>query len=114
MRRYILVLIAAALSLSAVMAQDAVQESGVGFLPTRQRIDRGIDQNKFVYKGEYMLGLTASYGNLSSEDADVMLLLDNIDLSLRSATVKPFFAYSYRDNLAVGLRLGYELIDIDN
>lgn len=111
MRRYILVLIAAALSLSAVRAQDAVQESGVGFLPTRQRIDRGIDQNKFVYKGEYMLGLTASYGNLSSQDADVMLLLDNIDLSLRSATVKPFFAYSYRDNLAVGLRLGYELID---
>lgn len=80
------------------------------FLPMRQRINRNIDQNKFVYKGEVMLGLTASYGSLSSQDADIMLLLDNLNMSLRSATVKPFFAYAYRDNRAVGLRLGYENI----
>jgi hypothetical protein len=29
---------------------------------------------------------------------------------LRSTTIRPFFAYAYRDNLAVGLRLGYEYI----
>ena len=113
-------LIAAAFTLSAATAQELEAQLSTDstatelkgrFLPTRQRIDRQIGQNKFVYKGEYMLGLTASYGNLSSEDADVMLLLDNLDLSLRSATVKPFFAYSYRDNLALGLRFGYELID---
>ena len=113
-------LIAAAFTLTAATAQELEAQLSTDstatelkgrFLPTRQRIDRQIGQNKFVYKGEYMLGLTASYGNLSSEDADVMLLLDNLDLSLRSATVKPFFAYSYRDNLALGLRFGYELID---
>lgn len=118
MRKYILLLIAAAFSLSAVYAQDveltslvqdSVEQRG-RFLPTRQRIDRNIDKNKFVYKGEYMLGLTASYGNLKSQDADIMLLLDNLNIGLRSATVKPFFAYSYRDNLAAGIRFGYELI----
>lgn len=118
MRKYILLLIAAAFSLSAVyaqdveltsLAQDSVEQRG-RFLPTRQRIDRNIDKNKFVYKGEYMLGLTASYGNLKSQDADIMLLLDNLNIGLRSATVKPFFAYSYRDNLAAGIRFGYELI----
>lgn len=120
MRKYTLLLLAAALSLFAANAQNvepetvakdsAVEREG-RFLPTRQRIDRNIDRNKFVYKGEYMLGLTASYGSLSSQDADIMLLLDNINLSLNQATVKPFFAYSYRDNLAAGLRFGYELID---
>ena len=121
MRRFIFVLIAALFSLSTLSANDVVavandstkvvKSKSSRFLPTRQRIDRNIDRNKFVYKGEYMLGLTASYGNISSQDADIMLLLDNLDLRLRTATIKPFFAYSYRDNLAVGLRFGYELID---
>lgn len=117
MRRLILFFVAAALSLSVVNAAepttisaDSTAQKKTHFLPMRQRIDRNIDQNKFVYKGEVMLGLTASYGSLKSEDSDLMLLLDNINLGLRSTTVKPFFAYAYRDNRAVGLRLGYENI----
>ena len=92
------------------VAEDAEEETSARFLPTRYRVDRNIGVNKFVYKGEFMLGLTASYGNLSSDDTDIMLLFDNINLGLRSATVKPFFAYAYRDNLAVGVRFGYEYI----
>ena len=86
------------------------------FLPMRQRVDRNIGVNKFVYKGECMLGLTASYGNISTEDSDIMLLLNDINIGLRSTTVRPFFAYAYRDNMAVGIRLGYQFIDgsIDN
>ncbi|MBO7243645.1 MAG: hypothetical protein J6V19_08330, partial [Alistipes sp.] len=30
------------------------------FLPTTRRVDRNIDLNKFVYKGEWMLGIAAS------------------------------------------------------
>jgi hypothetical protein len=48
--------------------------------------------------------------SLNADDTDIMLLFDNINLGLRSATVKPFFAYAYRDNLAVGVRFGYEHI----
>lgn len=80
------------------------------FLPMRQRVDRNVDNNKFVYKGEVMLGLTASYGKVNSDNSDLMLLLNGIDVGLRSTTIRPFFAYAYRDNLAVGLRLGYEYI----
>jgi hypothetical protein len=118
MKRYLALFIAAALSIIAVeaaepVAQVANQDSlttKAKFLPTRQRIDRNIGQNNFVYKGEVMLGLTASYGNINADDTDIMLLFDNINLGLRSATVKPFFAYAYRDNLAVGVRFGYEHI----
>ena len=43
------------------------------FLPTSRRVDRHVDKNKFVYKGEVMLGLAASYGKLDASDADIML-----------------------------------------
>lgn len=116
MKRYLLLLIAAAFSSIVVEAADftfspdTAEESTTTtkFLPTRQRINRNIGINDFVYKGEFMVGLTASYGNLRSEDSDIMLLFDNINLGLRTATVKPFFAYAYRNNMAVGLRFGYD------
>lgn len=77
------------------------------FLPTRRRMDREINKIKFAYKGEVMTGLTASYGTLSSDDTDFMLILDNINASGTIATVKPFAGYFYRDNNCVGVRFGY-------
>ena len=73
------------------------------FLPTRRRIDREINKLKFAYKGEVMMGLTASYGTVSSDDTDLML----IDADATIATVKPFVGYFYRDNNCIGIRFGY-------
>lgn len=77
------------------------------FLPTRRRIDREIDKIKFAYKGEVMMGLTASYGTLSSDDTDYMLVLDNISASGKVTSVKPFIGYFFRDNQCIGVRFGY-------
>ena len=77
------------------------------FLPTRRRIDREIDKIKFAYKGEVVMGLTASYGTLSSDDTDYMIILDNINASGTVATVKPFLGYFSRDNNCIGIRFGY-------
>ena len=77
------------------------------FLPTRRRIDREINKLKFAYKGEVMMGLTASYGTVSSDDTDLMLIFDNIDADATIATVKPFVGYCYRDNNCIGIRFGY-------
>ena len=110
MKRYIILFIVAAFSIASTSAVefDAMKGDSLSqkskFLPTRGRIDRKIGQHNFVYKGEVMLGLTGSYGNIKSSDSDIMLLVDNINLGLKSATIKPFFAYAYRDNLAVGMR----------
>lgn len=81
------------------------------FLPMRRRIDREIDRNKFVYKGEVMLGATASYGTISSDDTDFLLVLEHIDADGTIATVNPFFGYAYRDNRCIGVRFGYRHID---
>lgn len=80
------------------------------FLPTSRRVDRNINKNKFVFKNEFMCGLAASYGTLDASDADILLILDNIDFGLRRTQVLPYIAYAYRDNCSVGLRFGYEYL----
>lgn len=89
---------------------------GTRFLPMSRRVNRNIDVNKFVYGGEWMLGLTASYGTLSSDNSDLLLILDDINIGLKRTTVRPFLAYAYRDNRAFGVRVGYEMIkgSLDN
>ena len=80
------------------------------FLPTRKRIDREINKNRFVFKGETLCGLTISYGTLSTEDADMFPIFENIGLSGNITTVNPFAGYFYRDNNCVGVRFGYTRI----
>lgn len=77
------------------------------FLPTSRRIDREIDKHRFVFKGEILCGLTISYGTLSTEDADMFPVFENIGLSGNITTVNPFAGYFYRDNNCIGVRLGY-------
>ena len=129
MKRFILFVAAVALSLTTAMAQSdniAVatkeqmtqneatakpkRDKSQRFLPTSRRIDRNIDRNKFLYRGEVMLGLTASYGTMNAADADLLMVLDDINFGLNRLTVRPFVAYAYRDNRAVGLRFGYEMM----
>ena len=54
-----------------------------------------------------MIGLTASYGTINSEDSDLALIIDYINLSGSMFSIKPHYGYFYRDNHAIGVRLGY-------
>lgn len=91
--------------------QSAGSSQKQRFLPVRRRMDREIDKVKYVYKGEMMMGLTASYGTLSSDDTDFLVILDNINANGTIATVKPYFGYFYRDNRCFGVRFGYTYVD---
>lgn len=71
------------------------------------RVDRAIDKNVFAYKSEWICGVTASYGTLTSDDSDIALILENLNLGGSIVTVKPYFGYLYRDNFALGARFGY-------
>lgn len=97
-----------------VVASVDVVDEGVSqgrFLPMHRRIDRHINRGRFAYKGELIAGLTASYGTLSSDDTEFLVILEHLDLDGTLATVKPFLGYFYRDNRCVGLRFGYEHLD---
>ena len=95
---------------ATVADDDEFRRSRQRFLPMRRRIDREIGKVKYAYKGEVMLGLTASYGTITSEDTDFWIIVDNIDAEGTTATVKPFFGYFYRDNNCVGVRFGYNYV----
>ena len=120
MKKFLLLMLLAPAALSAaadsgadasvVVRKDSAFVEKHRFLPTAKRIDRRIDRNKFAYKGEVALGITASFGTISSEDTDLMLILDHINLDGTMAQVNPFVGYFYRDNNMVGLRLGYRHI----
>lgn len=120
MKRLFLLIAAVTLGVTTAFAQQSAElttevksNSESRFLPTTRRVDRNIDLNKFVYKGEWMLGIAASYGTLDVSDSDLMLLFDDINLGLRRTAVLPYVAYAYRDNRAVGMRFGYEFLKAD-
>lgn len=71
------------------------------------RVNREIDRNVFAYKGEWMCGISASYGTLTSDDSTIALVIDNLNLGGSIISVKPYLGYFYRNNLAIGARFGY-------
>ncbi len=76
----------------------------------RRRIDRIDFRSKdkaFIYKGETIFGLAASHNSLSTDNAEYFTLLTNLSVEGYVTTIKPFAAYFYRDNKAVGARFGY-------
>ena len=71
------------------------------------RIDREIDKSAFAYKSEWICGVSASYGTLSTDDSDIALVIEELKLGGSIVSVKPYFGYFYRNNLAIGARFGY-------
>lgn len=103
----------------ATVSRDTCLESRAAkierghFLPMKRRIDREIDKIKSVFRGEILIGLTASYGTIKADDTEFMLIFDDINLKGTMTTVNPFVGYAYRDNHVAGVRFGYQLIDFD-
>ncbi len=78
-------------------------------LPTKRlgRYDRKL-YNWLIYpKGLWHLGLTANYGELNTEDMEILTLVNDIDLHGKIYSIKPSVSYFLRNNLCVGLRLAF-------
>ena len=91
--------------LSGISARDSLRTSVPAdrrFLPTSRRIDRGINDICYAYKGEMAIGFAASYGTLTSDDTDLMLILDGIDMKGSVFTLNPSFGYFIKDNICLG------------
>ncbi|MDE6007458.1 MAG: hypothetical protein K2G67_07890 [Muribaculaceae bacterium] len=71
------------------------------------RFDRGLSNFLFIPKGTWQVGLTASYGEIGTKDLDIFGLLSDIDISAYAFSIKPYIQYFLRNNMAIGLRLGY-------
>lgn len=71
------------------------------------RYDRGLFNYLFLPKGRWGFGLTASYGEISTDNLEIFDLLNDIDLGGHIFSIKPFIEYTIRNNISVGLRFGY-------
>ncbi len=61
----------------------------------------------FIDKGDIAMGLSASYGTLTTDNSSMFYLLSGVDVALSYGSINPFAGYFYRDNRFVGVRLGY-------
>lgn len=83
----------------------------------RGRYDRGIINYRYVPKGKWIGGVTASYTEFDSDDSRLLFsLLKNFDSHARTSSIKPFVGYAVKDNVVVGAKLGYShtIAEIDN
>lgn len=82
-----------------------------------QRFDRGIEVNStvFVPKGQWIVGGNVSYSTHDNENYK-FLVIENINSTGYNFKVSPMFAYAIKDNMALGLRGGYnrQLLKVNN
>ncbi len=78
-------------------------------LPTKRlgRFDRKL-YNWLIYpKGLWHIGLSANYGELSTDDSEFLSLIQDVDLKGKIYSIKPSVSYFLRNNLCVGVRLAF-------
>lgn len=80
------------------------------------RYDRGLFNYLYIPKGKWSFGLTASYGELNTDDVQILSLISNIDFKGKAYSIKPYISYFIRNNQSIGLRFNYShgMADLGN
>lgn len=80
------------------------------------RFDRGLFNYLFIPKGKWGFGITASYGELNTEDLSFLSFLKDVDIKGKMYSIKPYISYFIRSNQSVGLKFDYTrgIADLDN
>lgn len=71
------------------------------------RYDRGLYNYLFIPRGQWQFGLTASYGEFSSDDVQILSMIKDFDLSINAYSIKPSISYAIRNNQTVGLKFNF-------
>ncbi len=97
----------------AIMAEDKrviVNGDTVSMIiPDRNfgRFDRGLFNYLFIPKGNWSFALTASYGELNTDDVQLLSMLENIDFKGKMYSIKPSISYFFRNNQSIGIKFDY-------
>ncbi|MCM1309628.1 MAG: hypothetical protein NC301_01210 [Bacteroides sp.] len=78
-------------------------------LPERNfsRFHRGLFNYLVVPRGQWNFGLTASYGELNTDDIQLLGMLTDVSLKGKTYAVKPSVHYFFRHNQSIGLKVVY-------
>jgi len=69
-----------------------------------------------IEKGEKMVGMGIIYTSFDSRNSEILLMATNMTATGNLFRIRPYFAYAYMDNAAVGFRLKYATanLNLDN
>ena len=126
MKPSIITRVTAAIALMAAAAQAHGQEQPQDKQPTDERVivgndtvsmiipqrnigrhDRGLRNYLFIPKGQWAIGLTASYGELNTDDVQILSIIKDLDFKGHTYSLNPTISYFFRNNQSIGLRLTY-------
>lgn len=97
--------------------KDVVENTNLIHIKPIGRFDRGIVSYRFIPKKKWIGGLTFSYVNFDSDDSRLLFsMLKDFDCNFKMFSVKPFVGYAVKDNVVVGMKLGYNhtIADLGN
>lgn len=77
------------------------------------RYDRGLYNYLFIPKGQWSFGVTASYGEFSSDDVQILSIVKDLDLNIKAYSLKPSVSYAIRNNQTVGIKFNYTRMACD-
>lgn len=72
------------------------------------RYDRGLYNYLFIPKTKWGFGITASYGDMDSENLQLFSTIQDFDFKGKMYSIKPFVSYFFRNNQSVGIRFNYQ------
>lgn len=75
--------------------------------PNYGRYDRGLFNFLFIPQGQWMFGLTASYGEFNSDDVQILSLIKDFSFKGKLYSIQPTVSYFFRNNQSMGLRFSY-------
>ena len=75
--------------------------------PNYGRYDRGLFNFLFIPQGQWMFGLTASYGEFNSDDVQILSLIKNFNFKGKMYSIQPTVSYFFRSNQSMGLKFSY-------
>lgn len=98
-----------------VLLPDSIERVIVGgdtvsiIIPERNlgRFDRGLFNYLFIPRGKWGFGITASYGELNTDDVSILSILKDVDFSGKMYSINPYISYFIRSNQSVGLKFNY-------
>ncbi len=71
------------------------------------RYDRGLYNYLFIPRGQWAFGLSASYGEFSSEDIQILSIIKDLDMGIKAYSLKPTISYAIRNNQTVGIKFNF-------
>lgn len=71
------------------------------------RYDRGLFNFLFIPKGQWSFGLTASYGEFSTEDVQLLNAIKDFDFKGKLYSIKPQAGYAIGNNQTIGVKFDY-------